>query len=81
MSVSQADKAKKLRALHEAPRAFVIPNPWDAGSARMLAGLGYEALATSSGAKAGGWASAMARSRARKRWPMRARSPRRWTCR
>ena len=53
MSVSQADKAKKLRALHEAPRAFVIPNPWDAGSARMLAGLGYEALATSSGAKAG----------------------------
>lgn len=53
MSISQADKAKKLRALHEAPRAFVIPNPWDAGSARVLAGLGYEALATSSGAKAG----------------------------
>lgn len=53
MSVSQADKARKLRALHEAPRAFVIPNPWDAGSARLLAGLGYEALATSSGAKAG----------------------------
>ena len=53
MSISQADKAKKLRALHEAPRAFVIPNPWDAGSARMLAGLGFEALATSSGAKAG----------------------------
>ena len=53
MSVSQADKARKLRALHEAPSAFVIPNPWDAGSARMLAGLGFEALATSSGAKAG----------------------------
>ena len=53
MSISQADKAKKLRALHEAPRAFVIPNPWDAGSARVRAGLGYEALATSSGAKAG----------------------------
>jgi 2-methylisocitrate lyase-like PEP mutase family enzyme len=53
MSVSQADKARKLRALHEAPRAFVIPNPWDAGSARVLAGLGFEALATSSGAKAG----------------------------
>ena len=31
----------------------MIPNPWDAGSARVLAGLGYEALATSSGAKAG----------------------------
>jgi 2-methylisocitrate lyase-like PEP mutase family enzyme len=53
MSVSQADKARKFRALHEAPGAFVIPNPWDAGSARVLAGLGFEALATSSGAKAG----------------------------
>jgi 2-methylisocitrate lyase-like PEP mutase family enzyme len=53
MSVSQADKAKKLRALHEAPGAFVIPNPWDAGSARVLEALGYQALATSSGAKAG----------------------------
>lgn len=53
MTVSQADKAKKLRALHEAPGAFVIPNPWDAGSARVLEGLGFQALATSSGAKAG----------------------------
>jgi len=53
MSVSQADKAKKLRALHEAPGSFVIPNPWDAGSARVLEGLGFQALATSSGAKAG----------------------------
>ncbi|MBL0900718.1 MAG: isocitrate lyase/phosphoenolpyruvate mutase family protein, partial [Reyranella sp.] len=53
MTVSQADKARKFRALHEAPGAFVIPNPWDAGSARVLAGLGFEALATSSGAKAG----------------------------
>lgn len=53
MATSQADKAKKLRALHEAPGAFVIPNPWDAGSARVLEGLGFQALATSSGAKAG----------------------------
>src|ERR1700761_6398352 len=53
MPVSQADKAKKFPALHGAPGSFVIPNPWDAGSARMLAGLGFEALATSSGAKAG----------------------------
>jgi 2-methylisocitrate lyase-like PEP mutase family enzyme len=53
MTVSQADKAKKFRALHEAPGAFVIANPWDAGSARLLAGLGFPALATSSGAKAG----------------------------
>jgi len=53
MTVSQADKAKKFRALHDAPGAFVIANPWDGGSARMLAGMGFEALATSSGAKAG----------------------------
>src|SRR5260370_39683882 len=53
MTVSQADKAKKFRALHEAPGAFVIANPWDAGSARLLAGLGFPALATSSGASAG----------------------------
>jgi len=53
MSVSQSDKAKKFRALHEAPGAFVIANPWDGGSARLLAGLGFQALATSSGAKAG----------------------------
>ena len=53
MSISQADKAQKFRALHEAPGAFVIANPWDGGSARLLAGLGFQALATSSGAKAG----------------------------
>jgi 2-methylisocitrate lyase-like PEP mutase family enzyme len=53
MALSQSDKAKRFRALHEAPGAFVIPNPWDAGSARILAGLGFQALATSSGASAG----------------------------
>ena len=53
MPVSQSDKAARFRALHEAPGAFVIPNPWDAGSARVLAGLGFQALATSSGAEAG----------------------------
>ncbi|MFN2643970.1 MAG: oxaloacetate decarboxylase [Burkholderiales bacterium] len=47
------DKAERFRQLHEGPRAFVIPNPWDGGSARLLAGLGFEALATSSGAAAG----------------------------
>src|SRR5438045_3545569 len=46
MTVSQADKAKKLRALHEAPGAFVIANPWDAGSARLLAGLGFPFVLT-----------------------------------
>ena len=52
-SPSQADKAAAFRALHARPGAFVIANPWDAGSARMLAELGFEALATSSGASAG----------------------------
>jgi 2-methylisocitrate lyase-like PEP mutase family enzyme len=53
MAASQSDKATRFRALHQGPGAFVIPNPWDAGSARVLAGLGFEALATSSGASAG----------------------------
>ena len=53
MTVSQNDKAIRFRALHQAPGAFVIPNPWDAGSARILAALGFQALATSSGASAG----------------------------
>ena len=52
MATSQHDKAVQFRALHQGD-AFVIPNPWDAGSARMLASLGYPALATSSGAQAG----------------------------
>jgi SOS response regulatory protein OraA/RecX len=39
--------------LHQGPRCFVIPNPYDAGSARLLQSLGFEALATSSGACAG----------------------------
>ena len=53
MATSQSEKATRFRALHEGPGAFVIPNPWDAGSARILAGLGFQALATSSGAQAG----------------------------
>jgi 2-methylisocitrate lyase-like PEP mutase family enzyme len=53
MASSQADKATRFRALHAAPGAFVIANAWDAGSARILAGVGYVALATSSGAAAG----------------------------
>ncbi len=52
MSVSQSDKAERFRALHKAPGAFLIANAWDAGSARILAGLGFTALATSSGASA-----------------------------
>jgi 2-methylisocitrate lyase-like PEP mutase family enzyme len=44
---SQAEKAEAFRALH-AGEPFVIPNPWDAGSAKVLAALGFEALATTS---------------------------------
>src|SRR5919204_5406389 len=44
----QSEKAKFFRALHERPGIFVIPNPWDAGSAKLLAALGFEALATTS---------------------------------
>ena len=52
MGPTQHEKATQFRALHEGGRAFVIPNAWDAGSARLLAGLGFRALATSSGAAA-----------------------------
>jgi len=53
MPTSQNDKATSFRALHRGPRAFVIANAWDAGSARALSALGFAALATSSGAQAG----------------------------
>jgi 2-methylisocitrate lyase-like PEP mutase family enzyme len=46
--LTQADKGQAFRALHERSSAFVIPNPWDAGTARLLAHLGFEALATTS---------------------------------
>jgi 2-methylisocitrate lyase-like PEP mutase family enzyme len=47
--VTQHEKAEAFRALHEG-EPFIIPNPWDAGSAKILAGLGFKALAgTSSG--------------------------------
>jgi|SRR5579863_10368658 len=45
---TQAEKAARLLALHQRPQPFVIANPWDAGSARILAGLGFEALSTTS---------------------------------
>lgn len=48
---TQSEKAETFRALHDSP--FVIANAWDAGSARMLAALGFAAIATSSGACAG----------------------------
>jgi 2-methylisocitrate lyase-like PEP mutase family enzyme len=45
---SQMEKAELFRALHERPGAFIIPNPWDAGTAKLLAAIGFEALATTS---------------------------------
>src|ERR1700752_1683988 len=45
---TQAEKARVFRTLHERDRAFIIPNPWDIGTARLLAHLGFEALATTS---------------------------------
>jgi 2-methylisocitrate lyase-like PEP mutase family enzyme len=45
---TQTEKAELFRALHERPGAFIIPNPWDAGTAKLLAAIGFEALATTS---------------------------------
>lgn len=52
MSTDQNKKAVRFMALHDNAETFVIPNPWDAASARLLAGLGFQALATSSAASA-----------------------------
>jgi 2-methylisocitrate lyase-like PEP mutase family enzyme len=45
---TQSEKGRAFRALHERARAFIIPNPWDVGTARLLARAGFEALATTS---------------------------------
>jgi 2-methylisocitrate lyase-like PEP mutase family enzyme len=52
MRVTQNEKADRFRELHDSPGPFVLPNPWDVGSACLLAGLGFQALATSSAASA-----------------------------
>ena len=46
--MTQTERGQAFRALHERDRAFIIPNPWDVGTARLLAHLGFEALATTS---------------------------------
>ena len=48
MATDTDTKARNFRALHERDGAFVIPNPWDVGTARILASMGFEALATTS---------------------------------
>jgi 2-methylisocitrate lyase-like PEP mutase family enzyme len=45
---TQTEKGSRFRALHQRDRAFIVPNPWDAGTARLLARMGFEALATTS---------------------------------
>ena len=49
---TQKEKGEAFRALHRREGAFIIPNPWDAGTARMLAQMGFEALATTSAGNA-----------------------------
>jgi len=46
--LTQGEKGRAFRALHERDNAFIIPNPWNVGTARLLAHLGFEALATTS---------------------------------
>jgi 2-methylisocitrate lyase-like PEP mutase family enzyme len=48
MPLTQMEKGVRFRALHEGPGAFIIPNPWDAGTARLLASVGFSALTTTS---------------------------------
>ncbi len=48
MMRTQAEKARLFRALHERPGVFIMPNPWDAGTAKLFAALGFEAMATTS---------------------------------
>jgi 2-methylisocitrate lyase-like PEP mutase family enzyme len=46
--MTQSEKAATFRALHDGPGAFILPNPWDVGTAKMLANIGFNALATTS---------------------------------
>jgi 2-methylisocitrate lyase-like PEP mutase family enzyme len=51
-TTSHAERGERFRRLHDGPGALVLPNPWDAGTARLLAALGFEALATTSAGQA-----------------------------
>ena len=48
MRPTQADKGRRFQELHRRAGAFIIPNPWDAGTARILEQMGFEALTTTS---------------------------------
>jgi 2-methylisocitrate lyase-like PEP mutase family enzyme len=45
---TQAEKGRLFRELHQRPGLFIMPNPWDAGTAKLFSSLGFEALATTS---------------------------------
>jgi hypothetical protein len=63
MSADQTDKANHFRALHTAPGTFLIANVWDGGSARILSGLGFQALARLRALRPRGhWVASTARS-------------------
>jgi 2-methylisocitrate lyase-like PEP mutase family enzyme len=62
------DKGAAFRALHEEEGAFIIPNPWDIGSARILASMGFSSLATTSAGMAFPLASGKVRFRATTHW-------------
>ena len=47
-AVDRVEQAERFRALHEGPEPLLIPNPWDAGSAKLLVAMGFKALATTS---------------------------------
>ena len=48
MTTTKQEKSERFRALHYGDQAFVMPNPWDAGSATILTHMGFAALATTS---------------------------------
>jgi 2-methylisocitrate lyase-like PEP mutase family enzyme len=73
MAKTQAEKAAAFEALHTAPGVFVIPNPWDPGSARLLAGLGFKALTTTSAGYARSIGFPTTMRGARTSWPTSAR--------
>ncbi len=45
---THAERARQFRPLHERPGILIMPNPWDGGTAKLFASLGFEALATTS---------------------------------
>ncbi len=77
MSATQAEKGRAFRARHERDGAFIIPNPWDVGTARLLAHMGFEALATTSRATLSRSVGRTTRLIVKRRWrmPPRSRQP------